>query len=162
MKLHSPIVRILLASALLAGSGLALASGNHAGGHEAEESAIGRPGVAAKADRTITVEMSDAMRFTPSDMKVKRGETVRFVIKNVGQIKHEFNLGTHRELLEHLEVMKKYPNMEHDEPGKVTLDPGQQGEIVWQFNQPGTVDLACLIPGHYEAGMRGAIHVGKK
>jgi len=58
--------------------------------------------------------------------------------------------------------MKKYPNMEHDEPSKITLDPGQQGEIVWQFTQPGTVDLACLIPGHYEAGMRGAIHVGKK
>ena len=120
------------------------------------------PTQTAKADRTLTVEMSDAMRFTPSDMKVKRGETVRFVIKNVGQIKHEFNLGTHQELLEHLEVMKKYPNMEHDEPGKITLDPGQQGEIIWQFTQPGTVELACLIPGHYEAGMRGAIHVGKK
>jgi len=151
--------------AALAASGAAFASGNHAGGHghdDGGETAIGKPGVAAKASRTITIEMSDAMRFTPSDMEVKRGDTVRFIIKNVGQVKHEFNLGTQEELLEHLEQMKKFPGMEHDEPNKITLEPGKQGEIVWQFTKAGVVNLGCLIPGHYESGMKGAIKVGRK
>lgn len=87
---------------------------------------------------------------------------MRLVIKNVGQIKHELSLGTEAELLEHLELMKKFPDMEHDEPSKVTLDPGKQGEIVWQFTKAGTVNFACLIPGHYEAGMRGVVTVSTK
>jgi uncharacterized cupredoxin-like copper-binding protein len=102
------------------------------------------------------------MRYTPSSIQVKQGETVRFVVKNQGKVKHELSLGTQKELLEHLEQMKKFPDMEHDEPGKVTLSPGQQGEIVWQFTKTGTVNFACLMPGHYEAGMKGAIKVGKK
>lgn len=64
--------------------------------------------------------------------------------------------------MEHLEQMKKFPGMEHDEPGKITLEPGKQGEIVWQFTKAGVVDFACLLPGHYEAGMKGAIKVGRK
>ena len=165
MKFTRFTVFQLLAMAALAASGAAFASGNHAGGHghdDGGETAIGKPGVAAKASRTITIEMSDAMRFTPSDMEVKRGDTVRFIIKNVGQVKHEFNLGTQEELLEHLEQMKKFPGMEHDEPNKITLEPGKQGEIVWQFTKAGVVNLGCLIPGHYESGMKGAIKVGRK
>jgi hypothetical protein len=87
--------------------------------------------------------MSDNMRYTPSNIQVKQGETVRFVVKNVGQVKHELSLGTEKELLEHLEQMKKFPDMEHDEPGKVTLQPGKQGEIVWQFTKAGRREL-CL------------------
>lgn len=147
-------------------SGAAFAAGNHAGGHGHghgdEDTAIGKPGTAAKVTRTITVEMSDAMRYTPSDVRVRQGETVRFVIKNLGQVKHELSLGTEKELLEHLEVMKKFPDMEHDEPSKVTLAPGKQGEIVWQFTKAGTVHFACLMPGHYEAGMKGAVKVSRK
>lgn len=150
--------------AALALSGGALAGGNHAGGHSHgdDESAIGKPGIAKKVGRTITVTMSDNMRYTPSNIQVKQGETVRFVVKNSGQIKHELSLGTEKELLEHLEQMKKFPDMEHDEPSKITLAPGKQGEIVWQFTKSGTVNFACLMPGHYEAGMRGSIKVGKK
>ena len=165
MKFTPSTASSLFAVLALAASGAAFASGNHAGGHghdDGGETAIGKPGVAAKASRTITIEMSDAMRFTPSDMEVKRGDTVRFIIKNAGQVKHEFNLGTQEELLEHLEQMKKFPGMEHDEPNKITLDPGKQGEIVWQFTKAGVVNLGCLIPGHYEAGMKGAIKVGRK
>ncbi len=165
MKFTPSTASSLFAVLALAASGAAFASGNHAGGHghdDGGETAIGKPGVAAKASRTITIEMSDAMRFTPSDMEVKRGDTVRFIIKNAGQVKHEFNLGTREELLEHLEQMKKFPGMEHDEPNKITLDPGKQGEIVWQFTKAGVVNLGCLIPGHYEAGMKGAIKVGRK
>ena len=165
MKFTRTTISQFFAMAALATSGAAFASGNHAGGHghdEGGETAIGKPGVAAKASRTITIEMSDKMRFTPSDLAVKKGETVRFIVKNKGQVKHELSLGTEKDLLEHLEAMKKYPDMEHDEPGKVTLAPGKQGEIVWQFTRPGVVNFACLMPGHYEAGMKGLIKVAQK
>jgi uncharacterized cupredoxin-like copper-binding protein len=102
------------------------------------------------------------MRYTPSNIQVKQGETVRFIVKNTGQVKHELSLGTEKELLEHLEQMKKFPDMEHDEPSKITLGPGKQGDIVWQFTKAGAVNFACLMPGHYEAGMKGAIKVGRK
>ena len=156
--------RSLVLMALIAMSGATFANGNHAGGHAHDdaESAIGKPGLAAKASRTITVEMADNMRFTPSDIQVKKGETVRIVVKNTGQVKHELSLGTQQELLEHLELMKKFPDMEHDEPNKVTVAPGKQGEILWQFTKSGTVNFACLMPGHYEAGMKGTVQVCNK
>lgn len=169
MKLTRSTIHRFLAVTALAASSAALASGGHSGGHghshshghgDGGESAIGKPGVSAKANRSITIEMSDDMRFTPSNIRVKRGETVRLVVKNVGQVKHELSLGTEKELLAHLEEMKKAPEMEHEEPGKVTLEPGRQGEIVWQFTKAGVVNFACLIPGHYEAGMRGTVQVG--
>ena len=149
-----------LLTALALSSG-ALASGTHAGGHGDEDTAIGKPGVAAKVSRTVSVEMSDNMRFTPSEIKVKRGETIRFAVKNAGQVKHEFSLGTKKELAEHYALMKKFPDMEHDEPNKVSLAPGKQGEVVWQFTKSGNVDFACLHPGHYEAGMKGLVKVSK-
>lgn len=140
----------------------AFAAGNHAGGHGSDaEQAIGKPGVAAKATRTIQVDMHDNMRFTPADIRVKQGETVRFVVKNVGVIKHELVLGTDKELKEHYAVMMKHPEMEHADPNMVTLAAGKTGEIVWQFTQAGKVDFACLQPGHYDAGMKGAVRVDK-
>ncbi len=149
------------AVASLALSASAFAAGSHSGGHAHgdAESAIGKPGAASKVTRTVTVDMTDNMRFTPASIQVKQGETVRFVVRNKGKVKHEMSLGTEKELLEHLEVMKKFPDMEHDEPGKVTLAPGKQGEILWQFTKAGTVNFACLMPGHYEAGMVGKVGV---
>lgn len=161
MKFTRSTVHAFLAMATLSACGAAFASGDHDGGHD-EETAIGKPGIAARVDRTIPIEMNDNFRYTPSNIKVKRGETVRLIVKNTGQMRHELGLGTEKELLEHLEQMKKFPGMVHDEPGKVTLEPGQQNEIVWQFTKPGVVNFACLVPGHYEAGMRGAVRVGKK
>ena len=139
----------------------AFAGGTHSGGHH-EESPIGKPGVAAKVTRTIQVDMSNGMRFKPSDIQVKRGETVRFVLKNTDSVKHEFSLGTPQELAEHYEVMKKFPDMEHDEPNKISLAPGKQGEIIWQFTKAGTVDFACLHVGHFDAGMKGQVKVAAK
>ncbi|MEY2873430.1 MAG: hypothetical protein RLZZ373_801 [Pseudomonadota bacterium] len=152
----------LVTFAALTLSSAVFAGGTHGGGHDDGETAIGKPGVAAKVNRSVTVEMSDTMRYTPSDIQVKQGETVRFVVKNTGKVKHEMSLGTEKELLEHLEQMKKFPDMEHDEPSKLSLAPGKQGEIVWQFTKAGAVNFACLMPGHYEAGMKGAIKVAKK
>ena len=160
---NKTIQKLIVLTALTL-SGAAFASGSHSGGHgpASEETAIGKPGVAGKVNRTMTVEMTDDMRYTPSNIRVKQGETVRFIVKNKGQVKHELSLGTPQELLEHLEQMKKFPDMEHDEPSKVTLAPGKQGEIIWQFSKAGTVNFACLMPGHFEAGMKGAIKVSKK
>ncbi|MBI2725826.1 MAG: cupredoxin family protein [Polaromonas sp.] len=154
----------VLALMTIALSSSAFAGGNHAGGHGHgdEDTAIGKPGLAARVNRTITIEMSDNMRYSPADVQIKQGETVRFVVKNVGKVKHELSLGTQQELLEHLEQMKKFPDMEHDEPSKITLAPGKQGEIIWQFTKAGTVNFACLMPGHYEAGMKGAVKVARK
>ena len=146
--------------ALLAASSAALATGNHAGGHG--DSPIGKPGVASKVSRTINVEMVTGMRFNPSEIRVKKGETIRFVLKNTDGVKHEFSLGTQQELLEHYEVMKKFPDMEHDEPNKITLAPGKQGEVIWQFTKADTVNFACLHPGHFDAGMKGQVIVATK
>ena len=154
----------LILLAAIAFTGVVYAGGDHAAGHQhgENETAIGKPGESVNVNRTISIVMTDNMRFTPSNILVRRGETVRFVIKNNGQVKHELSLGTQKELLEHLELMKKFPDMAHDEPNQVTLSPGQQGEIVWQFTDAGTVNFACLMPGHYEAGMKGLIKVGNK
>lgn len=135
----------------------AMASGKHAGGHDDE--AIGKPGVASKVTRTVNVDMKDDMRFHSSNFDVKQGETVRFVAKNSGQVKHEMVLGTETELKEHYEVMKKNPEMEHADDNMVTVAPGKTGEIIWQFTKAGKVDFACLQPGHYDAGMKGLIKV---
>lgn len=145
-----------LAAALL--SSAAWASGTHSGGHH-DHYPYGEPGVAAQVSRTIAVDAADTMRFTPSNVAVKKGETIRFVIRNSGQLRHEFSLGTEKELREHYEVMKKFPDMEHDEPNKISLPPGAQGEVIWRFTKAGTVHFACLHVGHYDGGMKGKIRV---
>lgn len=157
------MLRTTVFSAVLAlAAAGASASGSHAGGHGSDaESAIGKPGVAAKVTRTVQVDMSDNMRFTPADIRVKQGETVRFVVKNVGVIKHELVLGTDKELKEHYAAMMKNPEMEHEDPNMVTLAAGKTGEVIWQFTKAGKVDFACLQPGHYDAGMKGAVSVDK-
>lgn len=154
----------LFAAVALTFSGMALAAGSHAGGHgdANAETAIGMPCVKAQATRTIVVTMSDAMSYSPASIEAKQGETIRLVVKNAGKTKHEMSLGTEQALLEHLEVMKKFPGMEHDEPNKVTLAPGKEGEIVWKFTRAGVVNFACLMPGHFEAGMRGVVNVAGK
>jgi uncharacterized cupredoxin-like copper-binding protein len=110
-------------------------------------------------NRTVNVDMTDAMRFSPASIAVKQGETVRFVIKNSGQLKHEFVLGTEKELKDHYELMKKFPEMEHSDPNQVTVAAGKTGEVIWQFTRAGKVDFACLQPGHYDAGMKGMVNV---
>ncbi|MFI9652653.1 cupredoxin domain-containing protein [Guyparkeria halopsychrophila] len=113
----------------------------------------------AQADRTIEVTMTDGMRFSPNHIEVKAGQTVRFIVKNVGDQPHEMVIGSLDELKAHAEQMRQQPGMAHDEPNMVRLDAGETGEIVWHFDSPGQVDFACLIPGHLEAGMQGTIDV---
>lgn len=155
---------------------LALAAGNHGASHEAAhgdamqghdmatmtgaDSVIGHAGNPAKATQTIDIVMHDTMRFTPDTIAAKAGDTIRFLVKNAGRIPHEMVIGSAAEMQEHAAIMQKTPGMKHAEPNTISLAPGQQGELVWQFTQAGTVDFACLIAGHMEAGMVGQVRVG--
>ena len=136
----------------------AKAGGEHAedGGHA---HGVGKPGDPKKASRAIQMVMSDDMKFRPAKIDVKRGETIRFVVKNAGRIRHDIIIGSMAELKEHAEMMRKMPGMEHAEPNQVALDAGKTGELIWRFTKAGTFDFACLQPGHFEAGMMGKVSV---
>jgi uncharacterized cupredoxin-like copper-binding protein len=127
--------------------------------HDDHAAALGKPGDPAKVDRTVAITMRDDMRFTPSSVSAKKGETIRFVLTNEGKLKHEMVLGTLAELKEHAALMRKFPEMEHADPNQASVAPGKTGELVWQFTKAGTFDFACLQAGHYEAGMKGRVVV---
>jgi uncharacterized cupredoxin-like copper-binding protein len=126
---------------------------------EMVETAFGRTGDPKKVSRTVDIEMLDTMRFKPDRITVRHGDTLRLRVRNAGTVLHELVIGTDKELQEHAELMKKHPTMEHEEPYMAHVDAGKRGEIVWQFTQPGDFKFACLIPGHFEAGMVGTIKV---
>ena len=131
----------------------------HAAPAHREQKAWGIAGEPSATVRTIRFSMSDRMRFSPERITVLEGETVRFIVKNDGKLMHELVIGTKEELDEHAALMKKYPNMEHDEPYMTHVLPGRTGQIVWTFNRSGEFAFACLIAGHFEAGMAGRITV---
>ena len=157
--------RILLLPSLLALSLAAPPAHAHGGAHPAkaeaaaEQTAWGIAGTPAEVGRTVTVVMSDAMRFTPDVVSVQQGETVRFVVTNAGRMLHEMVIGTPAELAKHAALMARFPGMQHDEAYLAHVEPGKSGEIVWHFNRAGTFEFACLVAGHYEAGMRGTLIV---
>jgi uncharacterized cupredoxin-like copper-binding protein len=124
-----------------------------------EQQDWGIAGEAKAAQRTITITMTDNMRFSPDRIEVNEGDTVKFVIRNAGKMLHEMVIGTKKELDAHAEMMKKHPNMEHDEPWMAHVEAGKTTTLVWRFNRVGEFRYACLLPGHYEAGMVGTIVV---
>lgn len=149
---------------------LSFAAGDHSSGHDMSgmehgqmnhgaSSPTGQAGDPAKVSRTVEITLDDAMRFNPSRITVKAGETIRFFVKNTGKLQHEMVLGTKDELKAHAEMMRKMPDMQHEDANMVRLAPGQRGGLVWQFDQAGQVDFACLVPGHMEAGMVGKVNV---
>ncbi len=150
----------IISAALLAASP-AQAHGpkSHASPVVKEQKDWGIAGEARQVKRTITLAMTDNMRFTPDRIEVKQGETVRLRIQNKGQLLHELVLGTSGELAAHAEQMAKHPGMEHDEPYMAHVDPVKTGEIIWTFNRAGEFEFACLIAGHFQAGMKGRITV---
>jgi uncharacterized cupredoxin-like copper-binding protein len=154
---------LLSATALLALPSLALAHGEkhqaHGGPVVKEQKPWGIAADPKQARRTVEIRMSDDMRFSPSHLDVRLGETLRLRAVNRGRVMHEIVIGTREELHAHAEMMKKFPNMEHDEPYMAHVSPGKRGDIVWTFNRAGDFEFACLIPGHFEAGMRGTIRV---
>ena len=124
-----------------------------------EQKDWGIAGDAKAGLRTVSITMSDTMRFTPDRIDVRQGETVRIVLKNSGKMLHEFVLGTEQELLAHAALMLKFPTMEHDEPYMAHVPVGKSGQIIWTFNRAGDFEFACLIAGHYQAGMKGTVKV---
>jgi uncharacterized cupredoxin-like copper-binding protein len=148
------VARMLLAVGVMLAASSAIAHGD-----EHRDEAYGKPGDPSKVSRTVKIDMSDAMRFTPVSINARKGETIRFVVKNSGKIKHEMVLGSIKELKEHAALMLKFPEMEHADPNQLSVDPGKTGELIWQFTKAGTFDFACLQPGHFEAGMRGKVAV---
>lgn len=119
----------------------------------------GMEGDPARAVRVVRVQMRDTMRYDPDRIQVRQGDTVTFEVHNAGRTLHEFVIGTTDELRRHADLMKKHPDMEHDEPYMAHVKPGRRQRISWQFTEPGEFEAACLLPGHYEAGMKAVIRV---
>jgi uncharacterized cupredoxin-like copper-binding protein len=156
----------LLAGILLGGIGLARLAGAHDdhAHHDHGRFAAGEPGDPNKPSRTIRVLMVDYgsptdMKFEPAEIAVRKGEQIRFVLENGGTESHEFMLATAAENREHAEIMRKFPDMQHDDPNGKRIAVSERGELLWKFTKAGEFEFACLIPGHYQAGMHGKIVV---
>lgn len=158
MKTH-----LVLIAALIALPAAAFAHDKNDGhGHSHASFAAGEPGDPKKPAKIVRVEMLEKdgkMLFTPERLEVKKGDQIKFVLRNIGELEHEFVLATTAENLEHAEEMKKKPDMAHDDPNAKRLAPKQNGELIWRFTKPGEFEYACLIPGHREAGMIGVVVV---
>lgn len=170
-------IAILLTTALGAP---AWSAGEHAGGHGPD---IGSPGQPGSESRTVEVIMLDNV-FEPEVISVKAGETVRFSIRNEGELVHEFAIGTAAMHADHQKEMMKMvehgvlfadridyemmkmdmghgQTMEHDDPNSVLLEPGKSAEIIWTFDVDTELEFACNVPGHYESGMVGEIEISR-
>ena len=149
-------------AALVLSTGMALAAPG-APGHSHKSFAAGQPGDPKKPARTVEVTMFETddakMLYRPDRIEVKRGEQVRFVLKNEGKVNHEFMLDSVANNAKHKKEMEKNPDMEHDDPNGKRLAPSASTEFVWRFTKAGTFEFACLIPGHYESGMKGTVVV---
>lgn len=124
--------------------------------------AAGEPGDPKKPFRTVEITMTEGpgtMTYSLGSIEVRKGEQIKFVLKNVGYLAHEFLLDSVENNAKHKIEMEKHPDMEHDEPNGKKLEPKASSEIVWRFTKAGTFEFACLIPGHYEAGMKGVVVV---
>lgn len=154
------------------------AAGTHGGGHGGSDTA-GEPGNVAEVSRTVEIEMFDNY-YEPEAINLNAGETIRFVVKNQGQLVHEFNIGTpdmhaahqaemmmmvqHGALLpDRLDHEKMAMDMgdgkimEHNDPNSVLVEPGKSAEVIWKISKAGELEFACNVPGHYDAGMVGKI-----
>jgi uncharacterized cupredoxin-like copper-binding protein len=159
MSPFSIALAAIIAAAALVPHHAAAHGPSHGASATQVETPFGRTGDPRRVARTVDIRMSDDMRFTPAHVTVREGETVRLRVRNTGRVMHELVLGTREELDAHAELMRKHPGMEHDEPYMAHVAPGARGEIVWQFTRAGEFHYGCLVPGHFEAGMRGRITV---
>jgi uncharacterized cupredoxin-like copper-binding protein len=160
LLLAAPVALLMFAPPGLAAEGPPGHSHGHSDGHQAFSA--GEPGDPKKPARIVPVVMREAdgkMIFVPEKMEVRRGEQVRFLLTNTGELDHEFVLASTEDNLKHAELMKKDPEMGHDDPNSKRLKPRAKSEIVWRFTRVGTFEFACLIPGHREAGMIGTVVV---
>ena len=158
----------LIVLVLISSQSYAAGNSDHSHGQEHNHEqgagmfAVGEP-AKGKFNRQITVSMLDSMRFvfTPGLDSLKHGESIKFVVRNDGNIKHEFSIGNAKEQMAHAEMMRKMPDMHHSDPNTVSLEPGESGTLAWKFMGEDTVVFACNIPGHFEAGMHHNVKIGK-
>ncbi len=151
------IAGAILAAALLSGAAVA-----HSPGAAHERTDFGRAGDPGKPARVVAITMREdkgRMLFSPDRIEVRKGEQIRFVLSNEGDLNHEFVLGTRQGIEEHAREMRKNPDMEHDDAHSITLGMYATGEVFWRFTRAGRFVFACLIPGHLEKGMIGSIIV---
>jgi uncharacterized cupredoxin-like copper-binding protein len=167
MRMHKLRTALTISTILIAMSASAFASGTHEGGHgdATEMMAVGMPGLTKDIRKTVKVTMRETpdgeMIFEPSNFTFGKDQTVRFIIKNAGEFEHEFVLDDHAAVMEHKELMERFPEMEHDDPNSLRLSPGEVGQIVWKFSNSGPFEFGCLIPGHYELGMHGNVTINQ-
>ena len=124
--------------------------------------AAGEPGDPKRPFRVIEITMNDGpgtMTYSPNKIEVRRGEQIKFVLKNVGYLAHEFLIDSFENNAKHKIEMEKNPEMEHDDPNGKRVESKKSAEILWRFTKAGTFEFACLIPGHYETGMKGVVIV---
>jgi len=149
-----------LAATLFAGSEV----GAHEGGGP-DVFVAGVPGDAEAPARTYDLTIQEAsdgtMSFGVRDIVVERGEQIRFVVKDDGRLPHEFRIDSKAGNAEHKTMMEKMPGMVHHDANAITIASGETATLLWRFSKPGTYEFACLLPGHYEAGMHGAIVVSR-
>ena len=149
--------------------------------YSASMNMIGEKGDPSKIDRTIEIEMYDNYYY-PTQIEVKKGETIKFIVKNLGELVHEYNIGTKEmhikhqpemaKLVEHeilladkidhekmKKMAKKDHSLGHSHSNSVLLEPNETGEIVWKFSKDISLEMACNMPGHYETGMVGKINI---
>ena len=145
--------------------------------HSASMNMIGEKGDPNKIDRVVNIKMYDNY-YEPNVVKIKKGETIKFIIENLGELVHEYNIGTKemhikhqpemQKLIDHEIIlgdkidrikMKKMSKMDHSlghsHANSVMLEPKKTGELIWKFSKDIKLEMACNIPGHYETGMVG-------
>ena len=137
-----------------------IAGGTHEHGHGGEKFSVGEPADEAP-DRRIKVSMRDTMRFVfePELNSLRHGETIEFIVTNDGAVAHEFSIGNSEDQVKHAEMMRKMPNMKHEDPNTVSLAAGKSARLSWRFMGDDTVVFACNIPGHFEAGMKHVLPI---
>jgi uncharacterized cupredoxin-like copper-binding protein len=166
-SIMNKLLVVLAATAWLASGAQVFAHGDERGKKTVkkisqEEKEFGRQGDPRKVGKTIEIDMADTMRFAPDTVTVRTGDTIKFVVRNSGKQTHEMVIGTEKELKEHAALMLKFPTMEHEEPYMIHVAAGKKEEMIWQVTRPGEFHFGCLIPGHFEAGMKGRIVVVSK
>lgn len=130
----------------------------HEGTHGHGESAAGKPGNPKQISRTIKITALD-IKYDKPEIRVKAGETIEFIVTNTGKLRHEFSIGDMDQQRQHAEMMKQMPDMVHEDANTLTLERGETKILVWQFTRTGSLEVACHIPGHYEAGMKSKVNV---
>ena len=141
---------------------------------------IGEKGKVSEVSKTITIYMYDNY-YKPNEIDIKKGETIKFIVFNYGELVHEFNIATKEMHIKHQpemikmvenqillggkidkkkmkEMAKKDHSMSHSHSNSVLLEPNQSAELIWKFNTAADLEAACNVPGHYESGMIAKIN----